>query len=427
MTTVAYLYAPHLAADLAQLLVPSLKGRPLVVTSEPQRGTVDDCSWEAAALGVRPGMPLRQARLACPDLVVQPHRPDHVQQRLELVWEALVQAGAVVEPDPPNGAFVAPPEAADPSALVPPVQAALPAVWVLGAGPTRLVAKAAALEQAERLHRRLTASGRPEGLPAEGRVLVRFVSPDEAPSFLKGLPLRHFWVCPDPVRDQLMLLGFKTVGAVSSLEAEALVERFGAVGWQIWQKSQGIDSDLVLAAYPPPSAARGMDLDDAGISWVEQGAFLADQVRRWARSLHAHLLARMQTALALGMRLWLHPPGVTLTEGVRLGDERRGPRTWEDLALRLLHRIGRQAGPWLAGGACPRRLELIASPLRPARPHQASWDPRPVVSSRRSRLHEAIRAVWQQVGPGTIYPASEKPLSRREAMLALVEQGAGLP
>lgn len=426
MTVVAYLYAPHLAADLAQLLAPSLKGRPLAVTSELQGDTVDDCSWEAAALGVRPGMPLRQARLACPDLAVQPHRPELVQQRLEPVWEALVQAGAAVEPDPPHGAFAALPQTTDPAALSALVQAALPAVWVLGAGPTRLVAKAAALEQAERLHRRLAAAGRPEGLFAGGRVLVRVVSPDEARSFLEGLPLRHFWVCPDPVRDQLMLLGFKTVGAVASLKAEALVERFGPVGWQIWQKSQGIDSDLVLAAYPPPSTARRMDLEGEGVAWGEQGAFLAHQVRQWARSLHAELQAHMQTALALGMRLWLHPPGVTLSEGVRLGEDRQSASAWEGLAVRLLHRIGRQAGPWLEGGACPRRLELIAAPLRPARPRQASWAPQGV-PSRQSRLREAIRAVWRQVGPGAIYRASEKPLSRREAMLALVEQGAGLP
>lgn len=427
MTMVAYLYAPHLAADVAQLLAPSLKGRPFAVTAEPQGGTVDDCSWEAAALGVRPGMPLRQARLACRDLVVQPYRPDRVQQRLEPVWAALVQASAAVEPDPPNGAFAALPKAADPATLAPLVQAALPAVWVLGAGPTRLVAKAAALEQAERLHRRLADANRPDGLPAGGSVFARLVSPDEARSFLEGLPLRHFWICPDSVRDQLVLLGFKTVGAVASLKGEALMDRFGPVGWQIWQKSQGIDSDLVLPAYPPPSTARGMDLDSAGISWAEQGAFLAAQVRQWAQSLHADLQVRMQTALTLGMRLWLHPPGVTLSEGVRLGEDRQTSRAWEDLAFRLLQRIGRQAGPWLESGACPRRLELIAAPLRPARPLQASLAQQCDAFSRQSRLRRAMRAVLRQVGPGAIYPASEKPLSRREAMLALIEQGASLP
>ena len=421
MTAVAYLYAPHLSADIVQQEDPSAAGRPLAILAAPQESALADCSWEAAARGLYPGMPLRQARLACPDLAVRVCPPACRQQHLEPVWEALARAGCLVEPDPSGGAFLGLPRGLDPSAVASIVQGALGAVWVLGVGPTRLVARAAALEQAERLHRRPPHPG-----AGSAGVAIRSVPPDQARPFLEGLPLRHFWVCPDPIREQLGRLGFKTVGALAALSREALVDRFGPIGWQLWQKSRGIDSGVVLAAYPPPSLSRRMDLDGEGIPW-EQGEAIAAEVRRWARDLHARLEARMQTAQALGMRLWMQPPEVVLSETIRLGEGRQGAGAWETLAVHLLRRIGQQASAWQRGGARPLRLELVASPVVPAPSHQASLIPRLGAASRQSRLHRALQVVADRVGPGLVYRASQRPWSRREAMLALVEQGAWLP
>jgi len=421
MIPVAYLYAPHLAADIVQRSDPSVAKRPLAILTDPGEATVADCSWEATRWGVRPGTSLRQARLACPGLEVRVCPDAHLQERLATVWDALVRAGCLVEPDPPYGTFVGLAGAIGPDELAPVVERALAAVWVLGAGPTRLVAKAAALDQAERLHRDL-----PAGLLRAGGVVVRAIGSDEARAFLEGLPLRHLWFCPDAIRDELIRLGFKTVGAVAALPGEALMERFGPIGWQIWQKSRGIDSREVLAAYPPPSLSRGSDLGGESLTW-EQGDGLALQVRQWARALHAELQARTQTAQALSMRLWLRPPSMTLVETIRLGEDRQGAGSWEIVALHLLDRLRRQAEPWQASGARPHRLELVAAPIRPARPQPVPLLPRFGVASRQSRLHRALQAVAQRVGPGAVRPASERPLSRRESMLLLIEQGVGLP
>ncbi|WP_324668387.1 Y-family DNA polymerase [Geochorda subterranea] len=421
MTPVAYLYAPHLAADIVQRSDPSVARRPLAILAAPEEETVADCSWEATRWGVRSGTSLRQAHLACPGLEVRVCPDAHIQAHLATVWDALVRAGCLVEPDPPYGAFVGPADATAPEALASVVEQALPAVWVLGAGPTRLMAKAAALEQAEHLHRHAAA-----GRLRAGGVVVRVIRPDEARAFLEGLPLRHLWLCPDPIRDELIRLGFKTVGAVAALPGEALMERFGPIGWQIWQKSRGIDSREVLAAYPPPSLSRVSDLEGEALTW-EQGDGLALRVRQWARALHAELQARTQVAQALAMRLWLRPPAMTLVETIRLGEDRQGAGSWEIVALHLLDRLRRQAEPWQASGARPHRLELVAAPIRPARPQPVPLLPRLSVASRQSRLHRALQAVTQRVGPGAVRPASERPLSRRESMLSLIEQGAGLP
>lgn len=441
MATLAYLYAPHISADIEQAIEPALRGRPLVME---EKGRVADCSWEAAALGVEAGVPLRQARLACPDLEVRTLRPDRARRHIESVWEALASAGAAVEPDTSGGAFVEPPRGlALPQGLAAPVRVGLPATSVIGTGPTRLVAKAAALEEAERLHRMLPRI-QPDRLRSTG-VFVRHVEPDAARTFLEGLPMRHFWICPHAIQLQLTLLGFRTVGEVARLGPEALTERFGPIGWDLWQKSRGVDPSPVLPAYPPPSVARGLDLDGSGFSLTEQGAALAEQVRRWALELGAELESRMQLALTLGIRLTLTAPRrqpalrdaprgawsaaggwVTLSEAIRLSEQRRQARAFTDLAVRLLQRLVRQARFWLQAGASPLRLDLVAAPLQPARPRQASLmgpgePPRP------ARMSQAIQAVCRQVGPGAIRAASGESLTRREAMLTLVEQGVGLP
>lgn len=57
-------------ASVEQALRPELKGRPVVIGQE--RGIIACASYEAKALGIRRGVPLHEARAACPRLVVLP-------------------------------------------------------------------------------------------------------------------------------------------------------------------------------------------------------------------------------------------------------------------------------------------------------------------------------------------------------------------
>src|SRR5271170_1824717 len=63
-------------ASVEQLLDPSLCGKPIAVGS----GVVLAASYEARAFGIRGGMPGRQARELCPQLIVDGHFKDY--QRL---------------------------------------------------------------------------------------------------------------------------------------------------------------------------------------------------------------------------------------------------------------------------------------------------------------------------------------------------------
>jgi len=69
-------------ASVEQLLVPALRGRPVIVGS----GCIASCSYEARRAGLRAGMSLREAARRCPQAVVMPGDQQVYRCFAEQVW-----------------------------------------------------------------------------------------------------------------------------------------------------------------------------------------------------------------------------------------------------------------------------------------------------------------------------------------------------
>ena len=49
---------------------PELKGRPVLIGADSDRGVVASCSYEARRFGIRSAMPMRMAKQLCPEAVI---------------------------------------------------------------------------------------------------------------------------------------------------------------------------------------------------------------------------------------------------------------------------------------------------------------------------------------------------------------------
>jgi DNA polymerase IV len=98
---------PHLQVEMERLYAPELRGRPVVVGGAPEdRREVLDCSDEAMACGVRPGMSLREALLRCAEAAFVEAHPSRYAEVTDAMVLALLQISELVEPAKPGVIYV---------------------------------------------------------------------------------------------------------------------------------------------------------------------------------------------------------------------------------------------------------------------------------------------------------------------------------
>ncbi|MDZ7738643.1 MAG: DNA polymerase IV [Bacteroidales bacterium] len=84
-------------ASVEQGDYPELKGKPLVVGSDSERGVVAAASYEARVYGVRSAMPCTVAKRLCPALIFRKHRMTRYKEVSENVFEVFHKYTDLVE------------------------------------------------------------------------------------------------------------------------------------------------------------------------------------------------------------------------------------------------------------------------------------------------------------------------------------------
>ena len=215
-----------------------MMARPVAIAPEPGGvQVIGDASGAAEAYGVVAGMRLGEALGRCPTLALVPADP----QRAEEAWEGSVATlegiGAAVESQRPGEAFFGLEGLralwGRPERAVERARRLLGQGVRLGAGPTRLVALAAALRSR----------------PRRGNAAV-MVSEREARAFLARLEVGILrdrmgdeWTGVNLV-DTLERLGVATLGDLTSLPDAAVADRFGEPGLRALGMARGIEAPL---------------------------------------------------------------------------------------------------------------------------------------------------------------------------------------
>jgi nucleotidyltransferase/DNA polymerase involved in DNA repair len=213
---------------------PALRGRPVVVGSDPRqgrgRGVVAACNYEARRFGLHSAMPISRAWQRCPHAAYVRPRFILYSAASKKIFAIMERYTDLVEPISIDEAFL------DVTA----------SRKLFGDGPTIAGAIKTDIRNEEALAASIGVAGskfiaklasdleKPDGLVV--------VPPGEEREFLAPLDVRRLWGAGPKTVARLHALGAHTIGGVARLGRKRLVEKFGDVhGARLFALSQGLD------------------------------------------------------------------------------------------------------------------------------------------------------------------------------------------
>jgi len=257
---------------------PALRGRPVVVGSDPKqgrgRGIVATCNYEARRFGIRSAMPISIAYRKCPKAVFLRPRFDlygrtsrRVMDILRLKADVLEQAG--IDEAYLDASSLPSFEAARGLArgIIAEVRAKEGLSCSVGVGPNKLVAKIASD------HRK------PGG--------VTWVIPGRVQEFLDPKSVRVLRGVGPKTEERLAQLGCRTVAELRKASEPALVEEFGRFGGYLFREARGIDESRVDPVWEAKSIGREVtfETDTADLELIRA------TLKECVKEAHAQMLA----------------------------------------------------------------------------------------------------------------------------------------
>ena len=216
---------------------PSIKGKPVIVGSDPKegkgRGVVSTSNYDARASGVRSGMPISQAWRLCPKAVyLPPNFPLYIKVSAEIMAIARKYAGKFEQWGIDEAFLDVSDNVKDwveAEALARQIKAEIKEkehlTASIGVGSNKLIAKVASDFQ------------KPDGLT--------IVKEEDAQKFLDPLPVRKLLWVGRKTEPKLKALGINTIGDLARYDPTVLSSMFGVMGVQMHLMAKGLDRSEV--------------------------------------------------------------------------------------------------------------------------------------------------------------------------------------
>lgn len=234
---------------------PELKGKPVIVGSDPKggkgRGVVSASSYEARKYGVHSAMPISQAFRLCPSGVFLPGRMRRYGEVSDRIMEILYGFTPQLQQISVDEAFLD-----------------LSGCQRIFGGPEQVGKK---IKQAIRQKSDLSAS---VGI-GSNKLIAKIASDLKKPDglvivpagreaeFLNPLPLRKLWGI-GPKTEQRLKSSFKveTIGQLAAIPESVLTKELGLMGEYLHQRANGVDDDPVCEGQEAKSIGRENTFDE---------------------------------------------------------------------------------------------------------------------------------------------------------------------
>ncbi len=222
-------------ASVEQRDDPSLRGRPVAVGGNRERGVVAAASYEARVFGVRSAMASVTARRRCPELVfVKPRFEVYKAVSLQ-IRAVFAEHTAIIEPLSLDEAYL---DVTDNSQGLPTATAVARAIKARIQDETGLTASAG-VSYNKFLAKLASDHRKPDGLTV--------ITPRMGPPFVAGLPIGRFHGVGPATEAKMLRLGIATGADLAGKSLAFLQEHFGKSGGYYFGVARGIDERPVRA------------------------------------------------------------------------------------------------------------------------------------------------------------------------------------
>lgn len=264
----------------------SLRGKPLVIGGSSNRGVVASCSYEARAFGIRSAMPMRQALLLCPDVIVLKGDMEAYSKQSKLVREVIEEQAPLFE------------------------QASIDEFYLDLTGMdkhfgcwkwsnelrTRIIHETGLpLSFGLSVNKTVSKVGAGEVKPNG----TKLVPAGDEKLFLAPLPVGKIPQIGRETERRLALMGVRTCKILSEVPPRLLEREFGKPGLSMWKKANGEDNSPVVPYREQDSISSERTFHSDSIDMT----FLHDEIRRQTAQLAYELRALNKLTACITVKL----------------------------------------------------------------------------------------------------------------------------
>ena len=270
--TIVHMDLDSFFVSVERLINSCLNGRPVIIGGVSDRGVVASCSYEARYFGVHSAMPMKMARMLCPDAIFIRGDMELYSKYSGLVTEVIAERAPVFE------------------------KASIDEHYLDISGMDRFFG---CLAWTRELRRAIIAN---TGLPISfglsvNKTVAKIATGEAKPNgecevsgmnvkpFLNPLSIRRIPMIGDKTFVLLRTMGVDTIGTLSLIPPEVMQKTLGKNGIEIWKRANGIDASPVLpwSEQKSMSTERTFDKDIIDVEYLHR--VLTGMVERLAHDL----------------------------------------------------------------------------------------------------------------------------------------------
>lgn len=220
-----------------------LKGKPVIVGGNGDRGVVAACSYETRVFGVRSAMSMKMARQLCPDAIIIRGDYEAYSQYSSIVTDIMLDNAPVVEKASIDEFYL------DMTGME-----RFFGTWKFVRELRSKVIKETGLSISMGLSTSKAVSkiATNEAKPAGQLQIIQ----GQEKSFLAPLSVDKIPMCGAVTTQTLRNMGITNIGVLSQMPLRHLEKTFGKLGKMLWERANGIDNSPIIPFHDPKSSSK---------------------------------------------------------------------------------------------------------------------------------------------------------------------------